>query len=150
MGLRFLPSAEILKATTHPHDNMKGFHYLVDDKGERLAAQIDLRTHGALWHEFLAFAEAREKYFRAQPEAPQAEPQAEPEARQSTPPPRDEKGPEAQKSAEGGPEAEILRKIKDLQEKQQFATMKKELSQLLEEEERREREEEERRRRAGL
>ena len=31
---------------------MTGIHFLTDDKGRKVAQQIDLRKHGSLWEDF--------------------------------------------------------------------------------------------------
>jgi len=31
---------------------MTGIHFLTDEKGRKIAVQIDLRKHGALWEDF--------------------------------------------------------------------------------------------------
>lgn len=31
---------------------MEGIHFLTDDQNNRIAVQIDLRKHGALWEDF--------------------------------------------------------------------------------------------------
>jgi hypothetical protein len=31
---------------------MKGIQFVVDDRGKKVAVQIDLRTHGELWEDF--------------------------------------------------------------------------------------------------
>ena len=42
---------------------MTGIHFLTDDKGERVAVQIDLKKHGAIWQDFWdgLISEARRK-----------------------------------------------------------------------------------------
>ncbi len=44
---------------------MKGIHYLMNEQGERIAAQIDLTLYGELWEDFydnlLALLRADEK-----------------------------------------------------------------------------------------
>ncbi len=31
---------------------MTGIQFVTDDKGQRVAVQIDLKTHGAIWQDF--------------------------------------------------------------------------------------------------
>jgi hypothetical protein len=31
---------------------MMGFQFLTDEKGRKVAVQIDLKTHGAMWEDF--------------------------------------------------------------------------------------------------
>jgi hypothetical protein len=31
---------------------MAGFHFVTDEKGRKVAVQIDLKTHGAIWEDF--------------------------------------------------------------------------------------------------
>jgi hypothetical protein len=31
---------------------MSGIHFVVDEKGRKVAVQIDLKKHGALWRDF--------------------------------------------------------------------------------------------------
>jgi hypothetical protein len=31
---------------------MTGIQFVTDDKGQRVAVQIDLKTHGAIWEDF--------------------------------------------------------------------------------------------------
>ena len=31
---------------------MTGIHFLTDEKGRKVAVQIDLKTHGAMWEDF--------------------------------------------------------------------------------------------------
>ena len=31
---------------------MTGIHFVIDEKGRRVAVQIDLKKHGALWEDF--------------------------------------------------------------------------------------------------
>ncbi len=33
-------------------DYMSGINFVVDEKGRRIAVQIDLKKHGALWEDF--------------------------------------------------------------------------------------------------
>lgn len=42
---------------------MTGIHFLTDDKGERVAVQIDLKKYGAIWQDFWdgLVSEARRK-----------------------------------------------------------------------------------------
>ena len=40
---------------------MKGVAFVVDDKGEKKAVVIDLKTHRALWEDFCDVMKARER-----------------------------------------------------------------------------------------
>jgi len=42
---------------------MTGIHFLTDERGRKVAVQIDLRKHGALWEDFYdgLVSEARRK-----------------------------------------------------------------------------------------
>ena len=40
---------------------MKGINYVLDEKGEKTAVLIDLRTNGDLWEDFHDAAVARER-----------------------------------------------------------------------------------------
>lgn len=40
---------------------MKGIQYLVDDRGNKTAVQIDLKKNARLWEDFLDLALARER-----------------------------------------------------------------------------------------
>ena len=37
---------------TRREENMQGIHFVTDDKGRRVAVQIDLAQHGELWEDF--------------------------------------------------------------------------------------------------
>ena len=40
---------------------MQGIHYVTDDKGHKVAVQIDLDQHGELWEDFLDALTADER-----------------------------------------------------------------------------------------
>jgi hypothetical protein len=41
--------------------DMNGIHYVTNEKGERIAVQIDLRKHGDLWEELYDSLTARKR-----------------------------------------------------------------------------------------
>jgi len=43
-----------MRGSFHLMDNgaMSGIHFVTDEKGRRVAVQIDLKKHGAIWEDF--------------------------------------------------------------------------------------------------
>jgi hypothetical protein len=43
-----------MRGSRHPKDNeaMSGIHFVTDEKGRKVAVQIDLKKHGAIWKDF--------------------------------------------------------------------------------------------------
>ena len=40
---------------------MQGIRYVTDERGERIAVQIDLKKHGGLWEDFLDILTAKRR-----------------------------------------------------------------------------------------
>ena len=40
---------------------MQGIRYVTDEKGERVAVQIDLKKHGAIWEDFFDLLTAKRR-----------------------------------------------------------------------------------------